>query len=393
MTRINVCMPCYGAMPPETVFSLISLTNRCRKAGVLGEILSRNFLYVDQARNALVRETLEDDNATHLLALDADMVWPSDMALRLLARSKAVVGGNYFSKTPPYDIIAGHWCADGVHMTRLQELPSDCFRVGVLGMGATLIETRILRDMRQHFGDEHWFRTTETGEDLWFFSRCRQMGVPVFLDASINCGHLAQVIVTDDYWRAARGQLAISKAADPAECNFADLYATVVESLPERPCILVEVGSFLGASATVMARIIQKADRKDVRFFCVDHFKGSADQYHQALARQEGGGFRHRFEQNLTAAGVRDLIEIVEGDSAASAVKFQDGCCDFVFIDAEHTYDAVKADIQAWLPKVRPGGLIAGHDFDWAGVRQAVQELLPDAKQTSLVCWQWRKSA
>ena len=52
---------------------------------------------------------------------------------------------------------------------------------------------------------------------------------------------------------------------------------------------------------------------------------------------------------------------------------------DFVFIDADHTYLAVKADIQAWAPKIKTGGLLCGHDYGTgrgtpAGVKRAVDE-------------------
>ena len=54
-----------------------------------------------------------------------------------------------------------------------------------------------------------------------------------------------------------------------------------------------------------------------------------------------------------------------------------DGDLDWVFIDANHNYDYVRADIAAWTPKVRPGGIIAGHDYldrDGWGVIRAVDE-------------------
>jgi hypothetical protein len=53
---------------------------------------------------------------------------------------------------------------------------------------------------------------------------------------------------------------------------------------------------------------------------------------------------------------------------------------DLVFIDANHEYTHVKEDILSWLPKVRPGGILAGHDYDpeipmFSGVKQAVDEI------------------
>jgi hypothetical protein len=48
---------------------------------------------------------------------------------------------------------------------------------------------------------------------------------------------------------------------------------------------------------------------------------------------------------------------------------------DFVFIDAEHTYEAALADCLAWLPKVRTGGVLCGHDYEMPEVRMAVDEM------------------
>ena len=67
------------------------------------------------------------------------------------------------------------------------------------------------------------------------------------------------------------------------------------------------------------------------------------------------------------------------GDSIHIAQYFQDQSIDFCYIDASHEYKDVKADIQAWLPKMKPGGLLAGDDLNYyPGVLKAVEELLPD---------------
>jgi len=54
---------------------------------------------------------------------------------------------------------------------------------------------------------------------------------------------------------------------------------------------------------------------------------------------------------------------LLRGDGAATAADFPDGHFDLVYLDAHHDYRAVQDDLRAWAPKVRPGGIIAGHDF------------------------------
>lgn len=72
---------------------------------------------------------------------------------------------------------------------------------------------------------------------------------------------------------------------------------------------------------------------------------------------------------------------MVKGDSVESAKLFEDESLDFVFIDAGHRYEEVKADIEAWFPKVRKGGIVSGHDYveyNDFGVIQAVDEFVKD---------------
>jgi len=66
--------------------------------------------------------------------------------------------------------------------------------------------------------------------------------------------------------------------------------------------------------------------------------------------------------------------------SAEAAPHIPESSLDFVFIDAIHTYEAVKQDIALWASKVRPAGLIAGHDYRWPGVQKAVLEFQEQSK-------------
>lgn len=77
----------------------------------------------------------------------------------------------------------------------------------------------------------------------------------------------------------------------------------------------------------------------------------------------------------------RPRFTLVCKSSIDAANWLDDASLCFVFIDADHSYDAVKADIAAWLPKIRDGGWITGHDYDsekFPGVVKAVEESFAD---------------
>ena len=63
-----------------------------------------------------------------------------------------------------------------------------------------------------------------------------------------------------------------------------------------------------------------------------------------------------------------DRWQSIDGDSVAAAEQIKDGSLDFVYIDADHSYGSCKRDLEAWYPKVKPGGVLSGHDY-WNGYR------------------------
>lgn len=69
-----------------------------------------------------------------------------------------------------------------------------------------------------------------------------------------------------------------------------------------------------------------------------------------------------------------DRVTINRMSTIEAANLVEDVSVDFVFIDADHSYEGCKNDIMAWGPKVRSGGMIAGHDYNWPTVKQAVDE-------------------
>ena len=74
------------------------------------------------------------------------------------------------------------------------------------------------------------------------------------------------------------------------------------------------------------------------------------------------------------------ILKVTSMDALSA---FKDNSLDFVFIDGNHSYDFVKEDIREWTKKVKPGGIVAGHDYkvdpvnDY-GVIEAVNEYVEE---------------
>ena len=122
--------------------------------------------------------------------------------------------------------------------------------------------------------------------------------------------------------------------------------------------VMVEVGSYTGESAEIFAK--SGSFRK---IYCVDPWSRTPTE-----------------AESLFDKRTKPYPEILKlkGRSVAASRQFSNASVDFVYIDADHRYSAVKADILAWLPKVKPGGWIGGHDYRWRfkGVIRAVDEEL-----------------
>jgi hypothetical protein len=90
-----------------------------------------------------------------------------------------------------------------------------------------------------------------------------------------------------------------------------------------------------------------------------------------------------RFERERRAG----VVEVHRLPSVEAAARFDDGELDFVYIDGNHRYEFVKADLETYAPKVRPGGFLAGDDYGvpgwWEdGVTRAVDEFVRSGAAT-----------
>lgn len=126
---------------------------------------------------------------------------------------------------------------------------------------------------------------------------------------------------------------------------------------------------------------------------CPDLHMTGVDAWEQQLSEEDGENYATwnmggMYGKVLTTAQkYGDRIKIIKSFSVDAAKLFPDKSVDFVFIDAQHTYPSLKADIEAWSPKIKDDGKLLGHDIHFPGVLKAVTELIPDYVELENKVW------
>lgn len=144
--------------------------------------------------------------------------------------------------------------------------------------------------------------------------------------------------------------------------DYEYFYKKIISSLSEGANV-VEIGSYKGKSLSYF--VIESINQnKKLNIYSIDSWENEDD-------------FK-QFEKNIS--NISHLINYYKINSHDGASLFKNGYFDFIFIDANRAYDYVKRDIELWYPKLKDGGIIAGHDYDpcWMGVVDAVNEKFPN---------------
>ena len=144
--------------------------------------------------------------------------------------------------------------------------------------------------------------------------------------------------------------------------TFPGLYKKMVTEFPSGSTF-VEVGVWKGKSAAYMCVELARSE-KDIRFYCVDSW--------------EDPEIYHTFVTNMKPVEV--YYTPIRVSSLEASKGFANKSLDFVFLDSDHSYDAMIQELLAWMPKIKLGGILAGHDYypdhpEYCGVYAAVNTL------------------
>jgi cephalosporin hydroxylase len=138
--------------------------------------------------------------------------------------------------------------------------------------------------------------------------------------------------------------------------------------------VIVEIGTHLGGTAAYGASI---ARNNGSHYHCIDPWD---------IPRWSDQSHYESFIKSMTELGLLDSITVYRTDSVSASHRFKNASVDLIFIDSDHRYAAVRNDINAWWDKLKPGGVMIGHDycvFEDYGVIEAVKEMFGNPDEVS----------
>lgn len=166
------------------------------------------------------------------------------------------------------------------------------------------------------------------------------------------------------------------------------VFRALIEEL--KPKLIVEVGTWKGASAIHMAGICKELGL-GAEIVCVDTWLGNWQHW----SRKDGVGSRadlklvngyptlyFQFLSNVVASGFQSVITPLPltGIAGAKLLAHHAVSPDLIYIDGDHEYESVIADLQAWTALAPPHGVVLGDDYNWPGVRRAVAEIVAEGR-------------
>lgn len=434
--RVVVGVPHVGDLPGYFVDSLCEVLASPPHHFVLQRVERRP---TDVARNEIARSFLAIPGATHLFFMDSDMAFPREAVTRLLSRGLPIVSGLYVARTElpvphvyHYDHLGddgGHWYRTDVQalarwMARHPEshamskaavyadTPDSLVECDAVGAGCLLIAREVLERM-----EPPWFKFDTAsgygGEDFWFCRKAKELGYPIVADLSVHCGHMFSSHVGaidfsdafgldnpetavnlddpllvhhgpfgDEVFYGSRGAEQFTFPEDVEGYTTRDKCLLLYRLARRTPAdeAVVELGVYKGRSLISLAQGHEAIG--------VDHFEGepvgALDAPQDAFADHVAGNYFNDLSVNLARYSANARVLAM---TAQEAAKGWDGPPVGLLVhDAGHGYEDVRADIDAWLPKLAHDATLVFDDANFVGVRRVVSEL-------GQAGWQFNESA
>jgi hypothetical protein len=194
--KLLIAIPTKDQMPYQFVESLLNLTRRLDADGIDYDVAFQGGTLVYVGRDKLALKGISGDY-THMLWLDADMVFTEDLFADLYDTGKKFVTGVAHSRREPYQSCIFMEIYPGVQK-HMGEYPTNTFKIAGCGLACALIDVEIVRDVWSHHSTA-FFPTREFGEDIAFCKRVQDLGHEIWAEPSVKVGHVGSMVIYPDY--------------------------------------------------------------------------------------------------------------------------------------------------------------------------------------------------
>lgn len=366
--KVTIAILCPENVNGDTAMCLAAMTPKIKGKYFL---LSVKTAIVADGRNRALMEA-KQNGSDYLMFIDSDIVFPEESLERMASLEKDIVTGIYHQGGQQNFRPCIYRFTEKGQIENLVIYPKDKpFRVDAAGAGMLLISRKVIDAVPDNAFDH--INLPDVGqiyEDVSFFHRVREFGFEVWADPSLRIGHIKMQTIYPEHFDTVLNSMRHS--VDKCESGIngwmtgkeLDWLAAQAKGMQN----IVEIGSHKGRSAKVLL------ENCPGLVTCVDLWDGNIEIGNEK--RQQLWDGNEILNEFLSHCGSYPNMAYMREDSSRAAGLFPDKSVDMVFIDAGHSYEDCKRDIEAWLPKTRK--LICGHDYseNWPGVMKAVDELL-----------------
>ena len=193
--KLLVGIPSYDYMHAEFVKCLKDLVIKLTADKVPFDVQINNGTLVYIARDKIMHKAI-NEGYTHVLWLDADMIFRPTIFEDLMDHDVDFVTGIAHCRRPPYNSCVFKNISDLNHLQRFdyEEYPNQLFEIAGCGFACVLIKTEVLKAVNDFYKtcflpEQSW------GEDLTFCRRARKMGYRIYADPMVQLGHIGHDII------------------------------------------------------------------------------------------------------------------------------------------------------------------------------------------------------
>lgn len=201
-----IAVPCFDKVDTQFYQSFVDLQ---KPEETSYTVLSNTLIYI--ARNVIAGNALQA-GFDRVFWMDSDMIFPADALVKLSKdmdeNNLDFVTGLYFTRRPPIkpNAFSSLWWEqkdDGIDTgaDHLWEYPENqLVEIAAAGFGCCLTSVDLIRRIGDKFGSP-FTPIDGMGEDLAFCLRARKAGAKLWLDTSVKCGHIGQMVFDEAYYK------------------------------------------------------------------------------------------------------------------------------------------------------------------------------------------------